>query len=152
MSLRSVRHLLNVSFCVIILSICVAQQIPHAITVSMVQLIAAPDEYDGKTVTVKGFFSSGREGDGLFLGKADYENVVLENSIWIRRPDPKVCDAQKLDQRYVEITGVFKKGFREQLGNPPSGIPHVISCRFWSDPNRPLVQRLGELHKRDSPE
>jgi hypothetical protein len=129
------------------MSVCFAQQGQQPIDVSLIRLVASPEKYDGKFVRVAGYFSAGREGDGLFVNKTDYDNALIANGIWVRRPDSKICNAKELDQKYIQITGIFKSDFKEQLGTPDSGILTVFTCRFWSNPSSPVVQKLEDLHK-----
>ena len=134
------------------MSVCFAQQGQQPIDVSIIRLIASPEKYDGKFVRVTGYFSAGREGDGLFVNKADYDNALIANGIWVRRPDSRICNAKELNQKYVQITGIFRSNsVKGQLGTPDSGIPNVFDCRFWSDPSSPIVQKLQGLHELDAP-
>ena len=111
--------------------------------VSLIQLIATPEKYDGMTVIVYGFLEMNREGDLLFLSKVDSDNVILSNGIWIRRTEQMGKDRATLNGKYV--VGVFHAGFKEQLGNPAIGISEVQLVAIWSDPLHPLRDKLGQI-------
>jgi hypothetical protein len=51
-------------------------------------------------------------------------------------------DKTNLHLKYVRVTGIFRLGFKELLGNPSNGIPEVKSVVVWSDPASPLRQKL----------
>jgi hypothetical protein len=73
------------------------------ISVSMIQLIALPKDFDGKYVNIIGVLSIGREGDLLFLSKEDYDNGLISNAIWIKRPDLAGCSSALSEGRYVHL-------------------------------------------------
>lgn len=90
--------------------------------VSMIELIARPDDYDGKNVTVSGIINIAYESDFLFLTQEDYRYGVLENSIglgWrcneLDLPAETVYSPEFYDVMgdlsgvHVEIAGTFKK-------------------------------------------
>jgi hypothetical protein len=122
-----------------------AQQHVDALTVSLLQLIATPEKYDGKLVQVQGYLDMSREGDLLYLHQIDSENVLLANAIWIRRTEQMGVDKVKINLRYVKVIGIFRLGFKEQLGNPANGIPEVFKVEPWSDPANPLKHRIETI-------
>lgn len=105
--------------------------------VSLVQLIATPEKFDGKLVFVFGFLEMNREGDLLFLHQSDSEHALLSNAIWVRRTEEMGKDRAKLNMKYVKVVGTFRAGFKEQLGIPSNGIPDVKGVTMWSDPSNP---------------
>jgi hypothetical protein len=122
-----------------------AQESSQPVKVSLVQLIATPEKFDGKLVSVQGFLDMDREGDLLYLHQSDSENVILSNAIWVRRTEQMGKDKAKLNMKYVKVTGAFRLGFKEQLGNPSNGIPEVQSVELWSDPAHPVSQRIRQI-------
>jgi hypothetical protein len=121
------------------------------ISVSMIQLIALPKDFDGKYVNIIGVLSIGREGDLLFLSKEDYDNGLISNAIWIKRPDLAGCSSALSEGRYVQVTGTFRDGFKQGLGTPDIGIPEVKTCRAWSDPDDPLKHKVQQLTRPVTP-
>jgi starvation-inducible outer membrane lipoprotein len=92
--------------------------------VSLVQLLAAPAEFDGKTVLVTGFLRLEFEGNCLYLHKDDYEHLITKNGVWIVRNEIINAKADTLNMHYVVIAGTFSaknKGhmslFSGSLGN-----------------------------------
>lgn len=64
------------------LSMCKAFE-PDFIAVSIVQLLASPEKFQGKLVTVKGVLASHFEGSNLFLSRDSYNFVDIASSIQI---------------------------------------------------------------------
>jgi hypothetical protein len=134
---------------VVIMGFCaVGRGQEQPLPVSLVQLIANPERYDGKLVNVEGFLPfGGVDGDEIFLGKADYENGIQANGVWVERTKQMLRDRAKLYSNYVVIEGVFR---REK--KPPSYLPHLAGritdirrCQFVSDPDHPVAKRLREM-------
>src|SRR5207344_2388840 len=76
------------------------------ITVSLIQLIARPSDYDGRPVRVIGFARLEFEGHGLFLLREDDEQYLATNAVWVDvelRPE-----FTALNGRYVIVEGVFE--------------------------------------------
>lgn len=76
--------------------------------VSMIELIANRDKYDGKLVQVSGFISIAFEDNALYLDENAHAHTFTENAIWINF-DPKDRIAfERVNQRYGYIAGVFR--------------------------------------------
>ncbi len=134
--------------CLLVLTACLPLFSQERVKVSLVQLIATPDRFDGKAVEVKGFLEMDWEGALLYLHQADADNAMLSNAIWVRVTGQMKKDEEKLNKKYVTVRGKFHAGFKEQLGNPLGGIPEVEKVEFWSDPANPLSQRLRQMPGR----
>jgi hypothetical protein len=131
--------------CVAVLGANAQSPVSQPLKVSMVQLLAAPERFDGKLVLVQGFLDMSREGDLLFLHQEDCKNLLLENAIWVRRTEQMGKDRLRLDGRYVSVLGVFRVGSTKQLGAPVNGIPDVRNVSIWSDPSFPLHEKLNTI-------
>jgi hypothetical protein len=51
--------------------------------VSLIHLIANPEAFDGKPVSVMGFFRYEFEGTALYVHREDYEHALSKNGIWV---------------------------------------------------------------------
>jgi hypothetical protein len=83
------------------------------LSVSLLQLIAAPDAFDGKYVRVHGFVCIEHEGTAVYLHREDCEHVLTKNGLWLKAEGSK--EAQ-VNDRYALIEGRFtakKKGHRD---------------------------------------
>src|ERR1041385_6933670 len=92
-----------------------------AADVSMVQLIATPEKFDGKVVRVTGFLSLEFEGVGLYLHREDFQNMT-RNGLWIRPPEKTDLN---LSRHYVEVVGTFEAKEGGHMGAFPAGIGNV---------------------------
>ena len=122
-----------------------AGQQQKPVRVSLVQLIATPERYDGKQVSVVGFLVFGFEGDWLCLHKEDYDNGIDANGVRIDRTKDMSRDLEKLHRNYVQIVGVFRQeaspfGFASQ-----GHVVDVQKCELWSRPDHPRAQRNREM-------
>jgi hypothetical protein len=112
--------------------------------VSLVQLLATPEKFDGKTVTVRGYLDSvGGRGDisahFLYLNREDAENM-LGNAVVVVPSHQMRRDEEKVNHMYVTLTGTFHTVLTVN-GSSASAIKEVQSCTIWSDPNRPIRER-----------
>jgi hypothetical protein len=88
--------------------------------VSLVQLVANPDRYDGKLVCVAGFFDPEYEAATLYLHEDDYHNTLVENGIWVDLQSTDGTHIRPLSQKYVWMLGRFRAG---PLFGPPAIAP-----------------------------
>jgi hypothetical protein len=80
-------------------------QEPAAVT--LVQLIANPEKFDGRLIRVIGFLRLQFEGDVLYLHREDYENTILGNGIWVNVTPAITQQSATLNLHYVLLEGVF---------------------------------------------
>ena len=86
---------------------------PH---ISLVQLIANPEKFDGKQVAVAGFLRLEMEGDALYLSRDDFLNGVTKNAIWIDLTPELVKSRQQLNNRDVLLLGTFDASGHGHMG------------------------------------
>jgi len=142
----------KISVLIILLTLCgpaaVPKQLPPAI--SIIQLIANPEKYNGQTVTVMGFMTIAFESDMLYLSYEDYQHAIVPNSVWFERNSHIMADSEKLDMNYVEIIGTFTTdtiGFG--LGRPGvGGIKNVTSAALRSELKHPVAEKFASAHKK----
>lgn len=87
----------------------------QSISVSLIQLIANPERYNGKPVRLIGFLRLEFEGNALYLHREDYERG-LPNGIWVDVPrDLSKNENQILNNQYVICEGIFRAGDLNQF-------------------------------------
>ncbi len=104
----------------------------YATEVSMVQLLATPEKYDGKFVRVIGVGNLAFEGDFLSLSKEDHL-YGAGNSLWIelgKRAIP-YNEAKAYNGRYVLVEGFFDKDDRGHLGMFCGSIKDISRYQLW---------------------
>src|SRR5215471_15964166 len=102
--LQTMRSLhIAVRLSIFALTMCFAGQAStkSAELVSMVQLIASPEKFDGKVVQVIGFLRLEFEGDVLYLHADDYKNRINKNGLWVSRNKTMTDSADQLNMHYV---------------------------------------------------
>jgi len=79
-----------------------------AIPVSLINLIATPDQFEGKLVLVEGFASFEFEGSALYLTSEDYTHQLYRNAIWLTVTSLSEVELKALDRRFVSVEGRFR--------------------------------------------
>jgi len=83
--------------------------------VSLIRLLAEPEQYEGRKVRVSGFVTLGFEDCGLHIDETAYKAGLRRNALWLDRPNWLTeISARRLGHRYAEVAGTFKL---EQLGH-----------------------------------
>lgn len=121
------------------------------IPASLIQLLANPEKFDGKRVSVQGYLSMPEHrakdnyaGPTLFLHREDAEHLLLSNSIWVEPSAEMKRNSKELAGMYVAMGGRFRAGYAGHLFGTVGGITDVEFCNVVSDPNRPITQKYDE--------
>ena len=79
--------------------------------VSMIALLASPQQYEGRLVRTSGFLCIEFEGDALYLHKEDYRYGLTKNSFRLRLSKLQREQFKNLSSHYVLIEGtVYANG------------------------------------------
>ena len=78
---------------------------PSPPPVSLAAVLARPEAFDGREITLVGYVSLGYEEEAIWLMASDYENSVLASSVGIEGPTITTLSANG----YAEVKGVFHK-------------------------------------------
>jgi hypothetical protein len=132
--------------CFLLAGLALAQERPNP--VSIIELIAAPEKFEGKLVTVRGFLSINHEKPNglynavLYLHQEDAKNVLLSNQIGLVPNEQMLREEEKINRMYVMLTGVFRGVHAAGDDTVHVGvIKDIRSCTVWSDPNRPITEK-----------
>ena len=87
---------------------------------SLVQLVANPEKYDGRLVCVAGYFDLEYEAATLYLHEEDAHNGLDENGIWLDVHGIKGDQIRPMNNKYVWMLGRFRAG---PLFGPPAMAP-----------------------------
>ena len=121
------------------------------IKVSLINLIATPERFDGKVVWVEGYMHDQFEDQAVYLSKEDGDHWITSNAIWVVETEntkvemhPSMINSSKskkphfeTDHSYVSIIGTFNMGNRGHFGlyagelNQVSriqGLPNLLSA------------------------
>ena len=106
----------HIAFLLLALLCSVSQPSHAAESVSLIQLIANPNDYDGKFVSVIGFVSLEFEGKAVYLHQDDYKHGIWKNGLWIDVTDDILRKRRTFDQKYVLVEGMFNAKGKGHLG------------------------------------
>jgi len=98
--------------------------------VSLISIISAPDEWDGRFVRVYGYFVTEFEGTAIYLHAEDYHNALYTNGLWVELGPlgglvPSDC--------YVLMEGVVSADDHGHLGLWSGAITGVTRVMAWGD-------------------
>jgi hypothetical protein len=107
--------------------------------VSIIQLIAAPQLYEGKIIRVIGYLHLEFEGNAVYLHREDFEHAILVDAIWINTPNALTKDQREaVNNKYVICTGVFTSKRRGHGGQFSGEISNLNRIEPWNmDGNAP---------------
>jgi hypothetical protein len=99
--------------------------------VTLVQLIANPEKFDGKLIRVIGFLRLEFEGNVLYLHREDYENAILGDGIWVDATAPMMKQKTTLNMNYVLLEGMFSSSDRGHMGMWSGAIKQIRRGEIW---------------------
>ena len=119
-----------VSILTTLLALPVRAQEPTDVT--LVQLIANPEKFDGKLVRTIGFLRLEFEGDVLYLHREDYENAILGDGVWVDVTPAMSKQKATLNMCYVLVEGVFSSRDRGHMGMWSGTIKQIRRAELWN--------------------
>lgn len=99
--------------------------------VSILQLIATPEKFDGKMILVIGFLRLEHEGNVLYLHEDDYKHGISKNGVWIVTTDEIRKRAAQLNMRYVLVKGTFKSSDKGHISPNSGSITNITNVELW---------------------
>jgi len=97
--------------------------------VSIVQLLANPQAYEGRTVEVSGFVNLEFEGNAIWLHEEDFRRSLYQNALWLDVSEAECADANgKPLSAYASISGTFTAKSHGHMGLWPGEITVTGSC------------------------
>jgi hypothetical protein len=110
--------------------------------VSIVELIAAPEKWDGKNLSVVGFGVFEYEGDAVYLHKEDFDLGLAQNAVAIGlkyKYDHSLLDPSLnldgLNKTYIRVSGTFvaaSRGVSYFSGVTAGEISNVCFVESWA--------------------
>jgi hypothetical protein len=128
------RHLLVV----LVASITVAGTANAAdpVSVSMIQLISTPGDFDGKRIIVMGVPRIEFEGNALYLHREDYEHALTKNALWLTATGDQEAAWKLLEGQYVLVEGTFSAKNTGHFGLFSGAIHNITRFHAW--PRHPM--------------
>jgi hypothetical protein len=99
-----------------------AQETASSIRVSLVQLLATPERFEGALVEVSGFLEVDFESTALYLHREDQENRLLANALWVGPSEPIETARKAIHLQYVTLAARFTSKKRGHMGLFPGSL------------------------------
>jgi hypothetical protein len=94
-----------------------------AVRIPLVALLANPERFDGKLVTIEGFLNLEYEGDAIYQSRSDFDEMLTGNAIWVDGPKFEEPSARRdLSGRHVSLTGRFDADMRGHFSAYAGGL------------------------------
>ena len=123
---------LTVSICILVAALLVVPvKAGQPINVTLVQLIANPEKFDGESIRVIGFLEIEFEGNVLYLHREDYENALLGDGIWVDVTPEMTKNSKSLSKNYVLLEGVFSARERGHMGMCSGSLKNIRRVQLW---------------------
>jgi hypothetical protein len=100
--------------------------------VSIIRLIASPDDYAGKLVRVVGYLNVEFEGDAIYLHEEDFQRSLTTNALSIKAKPEMMRELKKLDRQYVILEGVFDPSDHGHMGLFSGAIENITRADSWA--------------------
>jgi hypothetical protein len=95
--------------------------------ISLVQLLANPDKYDGKYVRVTGYVHFEAQANALYLHREDVEHHLLKNGVWVALAEGVSFDA--CQDAYVILEGLFRARNTDNARYWSGALTRVAKCQ-----------------------
>jgi hypothetical protein len=103
------------------------------LSISLLQLIATPDAFDGKYVRVQGFVCIEHEGTAVYLHREDAEHMLTKNGLWLAANDATPDDSKEaqVKDRYALIEGRFTAKKQGHMGLWSGSVEDITRMESW---------------------
>lgn len=108
---------------------------PYIKGVSLINLIATPDKFQGKVVRIFGYLSLDFEGRAIYLHEEDYDRHLYKNGLWVSFKEGALTDEKmkELDGKYVLIEGTFDAEKQGHMGLWSGSVNEIYRAQEWGN-------------------
>jgi hypothetical protein len=100
--------------------------------VSLIQLIANPQAYDGKTIRIIGFVHLEFEGTVIYLHREDFRYGIAKNGLWLDIPKGmNQAQMKAINDHYVICTARFVANMHGHMGMNSGEVTSVSRLEVW---------------------
>ena len=115
--------------------------------VSIVQLIANPERYDGKHIQLIGFLRIEFEGTAVYFHREDYEQGITRNALWVNIPTAmSKAQSDAVNGQYVICLGTFDAAHHGHMGLFSGEIKNVERLQLW--PSHAMLDGMRSGHEQ----
>jgi hypothetical protein len=94
--------------------------------VSVIDLIANPELFDGQKVLIVGYVHVAYESRAVYLHKDDFLYDITRNALWLAVADS--VDLKKCQNSYATVRGTFKAGLGGHVDAFMGTLDKVVGC------------------------
>jgi hypothetical protein len=108
-----------------------------AAPISMIRVLATPQEFDGKRIAVVGFLGLHKDGNILYLHREDEEMGLYKNGLAVEFDYPLTPeDIARMNMHYVYLGGVFDAHYQGTGLGSSGTIKNAVNVVLWPTPSR----------------
>ena len=98
--------------------------------VSIVQLIATPERFEGKVIRVLGYVHLEFEGNSIYLHQEDYVHLITTNALWLDEPQcfVGIKHEKRFTSGYALVMGTFTSKQRGHNSLFSGKISNIVEC------------------------
>jgi len=100
--------------------------------ISMVQLLAKPQEFNGKRLQVIGFIHLEFEGNAVYLSQEDFQHGIDKNGLWLSISETELNDLEKINNSYAVVEGTFNAKNKGHVGMWSGSIENITKFKLWA--------------------
>lgn len=126
------RKPLRFALALLALGVASCQRTEAPVRLSVISLIANPQQYTGKRVQVAGFMHLEFEGNAIYLHQDDAVHPLYKNGLWVEFEDSVIPDAKRCNDHYVIVTGIFNAKDQGHMGLWSGSITNI--SRIYARP------------------
>jgi hypothetical protein len=120
----------------ILIFVSATAQSSERLDVSMIQLIANPQQFDGKPIRLLAYLNLEFEGDALFLHREDFDKGLWSNALSISLEDHHFPKVKRLSRGYVMVEGIFSAKIRGHFGMFSGSVQQVTRIQKYERPHK----------------
>jgi hypothetical protein len=103
---------------------------------TMQQLLAKPQRFEGQRVRTTGFLRLEFEANALYQTRDDFSGAVMQHAIWLDLTNAQLRGLSKLNHGQVAVEGTFTAQYKGHGGKWPCALTHITGVRMWRKPRR----------------
>jgi len=97
----------------------------------MIQLIATPERFEAKKVSVNGYMQRSASGDALYTQKEDASFANFKNGLWLDSPKCQNLQSDPKGAQMVLIEGTFSSAKKGDHDGYSGGLVNITRCSGW---------------------
>lgn len=97
---------------------------------SIAAVLASPQAFEGKVITVRGFVSISQNESAIYLSADDYRWGIQANGIWLHMPKCANRAKQGVSRGYMTVVGNFTAKLHGYADGWIGEIDNITQCRL----------------------